>query len=306
MRWPDDGENVKQNQTWTTISSAERSGKRFIYLYDTYKIYQIAVVFFFSPSNISFAFGSFWCASFKSRINHINLSVLRLLSQAKWTDQHFQYHFFFYLSKYIIWQCCVQRCRWCDGGRSMTDARTHAYSLTHTNSWKFHCRFISGFVLILGNSLFHWNFNEKKKKRRPASKVQTTKISFIKYTFFKRIGERFLCSNRIITLLVLFQSFATMPHDFVSYLNLKKQKYNSFVVESPSPCVLLNVHKQYHFNSHLYNISVNRFKGADRAHKQTHINAHAESSFTWNQQKRRNKKKLVNSAKTLINALLKV
>lgn len=170
-----------------------------------------------------------------------------------------------------------------------TRAHTHTHSHTQTVE-----NFIAGLFLVLFWFLailfFTGISKKKKKKRRPASKVQTTKISFIKYTFFKRIGERFLCSNRIITLLVLFQSFATMPHDFVSYLNLKKQKYNSFVVESPSPCVLLNAHKQYHFNSHLYNISVNRFKGADRAHKQTHINAHAESSFTWNQQKRRNKK----------------
>lgn len=174
---------------------------------------------------------------------------------------------------------------------SFYDGRAHTRILTHTHKQlKISLQVYFWFCFDSWQFSFSLEFQRKKKKRRPASKVQTTKISFIKYTFFKRIGERFLCSNRIITLLVLFQSFATMPHDFVSYLNLKKQKYNSFVVESPSPCVLLNVHKQYHFNSHLYNISVNRFKGADRAHKQTHINAHAESSFTWNQQKRRNKK----------------
>lgn len=149
-----------------------------------------------------------------------------------------------------------------------TRARTH----THKHSIRqFHRRFISGFVLILGHSLFPWNFTNEKT---PASKVQTTTTKkFIHkiHLFSKELKACVSYSNRIITLLVLLPPCRI---GFISYLNLESR--NSIRLW------MAIVVQQYHFNSHLYNISVNRFKGADSTstNTNTHINAHADSSFT--------------------------
>lgn len=191
MRWPDDGENVKQNQTWTTISSAERSGKRFIYLYDTYKIYQIAVVFFFSPSNISFAFGSFWSASFKSRINHINLSVLRLLSQAKWTDQHFQYHFFLPLKIYNLTMLrpALPLMWWW----SFYDGRAHTRILTHTHKQlKISLQVYFWFCFDSWQFSFSLEFQRKKKETTTGKQSANNKNFIHKIHLFQKNWRAFL------------------------------------------------------------------------------------------------------------------